>query len=140
MKIAILSRNRNLYSTRRIIEAAKEREHEVKVIDVLRAYMNIASHKPTIHYRGEVLEDFDAVIPRIGASVTHYGAAVLRQLEMMGVKPLNESVAITRSRDKLRSLQLLSRKGIGMPLTGYASKPDDIQDVIKMVGGAPLRG
>jgi ribosomal protein S6--L-glutamate ligase len=138
MKIAILSRNRNLYSTRRIIEAAKEREHEVKVIDVLRAYMNIASHKPTIHYRGEVLEDFDAVIPRIGASVTHYGAAVLRQFEMMGVKPLNESVAITRSRDKLRSLQLLSRKGIGMPLTGYASKPDDIQDVIKMVGGAPL--
>lgn len=138
MKIAILSRNRNLYSTRRIIEAAKDKGHEVKVIDVLRAYMNIASHKPTIHYRGEVLEDFDAVIPRIGASVTHYGAAVLRQFEMMGVKPLNESVAITRSRDKLRSLQLLSRKGIGMPLTGYASKPDDIQDVIKMVGGAPL--
>ena len=138
MKIAILSRNRNLYSTRRIIEAAKSRGHEVKVIDVLRAYMNVASHKPSIHYRGEVLEGFNAVIPRIGASVTHYGAAVLRQFEMMGVTPLNESVAITRSRDKLRSLQLLSRKGIGMPLTGYASKPDDIQDVIKMVGGAPL--
>ena len=100
--------------------------------------MNIASHKPTIHYRGEGLEGFDAVIPRIGASVTHYGAAVLRQFEMMGVAPLNESVAITRSRDKLRSLQLLSRRGIGMPLTGYASKPDDIKDVIRMVGGAPL--
>ena len=138
MKIALLSRNRKLYSTRRIIEAAEQRGHEIVVIDVLRAYMNVASHKPTIHYKGEALEGFDAVIPRIGASVTHYGAAVLRQFEMMGVVSLNESVAITRSRDKLRSLQLLSRKGIGMPLTGYASKPDDIQDVIKMVGGAPL--
>ncbi len=138
MKIALLSRNRKLYSTQRIIEAAKSRGHEIVVIDVLRAYMNIASHKPSIHYRGEVLEGFEAVIPRIGASVTAYGTAVLRQFEMMGVTPLNESVAVTRSRDKLRSLQLLSRKGIGMPLTGYASKPDDIKDVIKMVGGAPL--
>ena len=138
MKIALLSRNRKLYSSRRIIEASEARGHKVVVIDVLRAYMNVASHKPTIHYKGEALEGFDAVIPRIGASVTHYGAAVLRQFEMMGVVSLNESVAITRSRDKLRSLQLLSRKGIGMPLTGYASKPDDIQDVIKMVGGAPL--
>jgi ribosomal protein S6--L-glutamate ligase len=138
MKIALLSRNRRLYSSNRIIEAAEARGHEIVVIDVLRAYMNIASHKPTIHYRGKVLEDFDCVIPRIGASVTHYGTAVLRQFEMMGVTPLNESVAVTRSRDKLRSLQLLSRKGIGMPLTGYASKPDDIKDVIKMVGGAPL--
>ena len=108
------------------------------VIDVLRAYMNIAAHRPSVHYKGEVLEQFDAVIPRIGASVTAYGTAVLRQFEMMGVSPLNESVAVTRSRDKLRSLQLLSRKGIGMPLTGYASKPDDIKDVIEMVGGAPL--
>ncbi len=138
MKIALLSRNRKLYSSRRIIEAAEQRGHEIKVIDVLRAYMNIAAHKPSIHYRGEELGSFDAVIPRIGASVTAYGTAVLRQFEMMGVAPLNESVAVTRSRDKLRSLQLLSRKGIGMPLTGYASKPDDIKDVIKMVGGAPL--
>jgi len=138
MKIALLSRNRKLYSSRRIIEAAKERGHEIVVIDVLRAYMNVASHKPSIHYKGEEMKGFDAVIPRIGASVTHYGAAVLRQFEMMGVVSLNESVAITRSRDKLRSLQLLSRKGVGMPLTGYASKPDDIKDVIKMVGGAPL--
>lgn len=138
MKIALLSRNRKLYSSRRIIEEAKKRGHEIVVVDVLRAYMNVASHKPSIHYKGEALEDFDAVIPRIGASVTHYGTAVLRQFEMMGVTSLNESVAITRSRDKLRSLQLLSRKGIGMPLTGYASKPDDIKDVIKMVGGAPL--
>ena len=138
MKIALLSRNRRLYSTRRIIEAAEERGHEIVVIDVLRAYMNIAAHKPSIHYRGVALEGFNAVIPRIGASVTHYGLAVLRQFEMMGVVSLNESVAIGRSRDKLRSLQLLSRRGIGMPLTGYASKPDDIADVIKMVGGAPL--
>ena len=138
MKIALLSRNRRLYSSRRIIEAAEESGHEIVVIDVLRAYMNIAAHKPSIHYRGEVLEGFDAVIPRIGASVTAYGLAVLRQFEMMGVVALNESVAIGRSRDKLRSLQLLSRRGIGMPLTGYANKPDDIKDVIKMVGGAPL--
>jgi ribosomal protein S6--L-glutamate ligase len=138
MKIALLSRNRKLYSSRRLIEAAEERGHEVVVIDVLRAYMNIAAHKPSIHYKGEALTGFDAVIPRIGASVTRYGTAVLRQFEMMGVVSLNESVAISRSRDKLRSLQLLSRRGIGMPLTGYANKPDDIKDVIDMVGGAPL--
>jgi ribosomal protein S6--L-glutamate ligase len=138
MKIALLSRNRKLYSTRRLIEAAENRGHQVVVIDVLRAYMNIAAHKPSIHYRGAPLEGFDAVIPRIGASVTYYGTAVLRQFEMMGVVSLNESVAITRSLDTLRSLQLLARRGIGMPLTGYASKPDDIQDVIDMVGGAPL--
>lgn len=138
MKIAILSRNSKLYSTRRLKQAAQERGHEVQIIDVLRAYMNITSHNPTIHYKGEPLIDFDAVIPRIGASVTFYGASVLRQFEMMGVYPLNESVAITRSRDKLRSLQLLSRKGIGLPVTGFASKPDDIKDMIKMVGGAPL--
>ncbi|WP_372797195.1 30S ribosomal protein S6--L-glutamate ligase [Pontiella sp.] len=138
MKIALLSRNSKLYSTRRLVEAAKTRGHEIQIIDVLRAYMNIASHKPTIHYKGEPLTGFEAVIPRIGASVTFYGAAVLRQFEMMGVYPLNESVAITRSRDKLRSLQLLSRKGIGLPVTGFASKPDDIKDMIKMVGGAPL--
>ena len=112
MKICILSRNRNLYSTRRLIEAAREQGHEVSVIDVLRCYMNIVSNNPSIHYRGETLEGFDAVIPRIGASVTFYGSAVLRQFEMMGVYPLNESVAISRSRDKLRSLQLLARKGI----------------------------
>jgi len=138
VKIAILSRNPALYSTRRLVEAAKARDHEVRVLDVLRCYMNITSHRPSIHYRGEELTGFDAVIPRIGASVTFYGAAVLRQFEMMGVYPLNESVALTRSRDKLRSLQLLARKGIGLPITGYAHKPDDIQDLVKMVGGAPL--
>jgi len=138
MKIAILSRNPKLYSTRRLVEAAEARGHEVRVLDALRCYMNISSNKPMLHYRGEDLPTYDAVIPRIGASITFYGTAVLRQLEMMGVYPVNESVAVTRSRDKLRSLQLLSRKGIGMPVTGFANSPDDIPDLIKMVGGAPL--
>ncbi len=138
MNIAILSRNAKLYSTRRLIEAAKKRGHDVRVLDVLRCYMNITSHRPSIHYKGEDLTGFDCVIPRIGASVTFYGTAVLRQFEMMGVNSLNESVAISRSRDKLRAAQLLSRKGIGLPITGFANKPDDIKDLIKMVGGAPL--
>ncbi|MFT7288093.1 MAG: ribosomal protein S6--L-glutamate ligase [Halieaceae bacterium] len=138
MKIALLSRNKKLYSSRRLIEAAETRGHEVRVLDVLRCYMNIASHKPSIHYQGEELESFDAVIPRIGASVTFYGTSVVRQFEMMGTYPLNESVAISRSRDKLRSMQLLSRRGIGMPVTGFANRPGDVKDLIKMVGGAPL--
>jgi len=138
LKIAILSRNTQLYSTRRLIEAARQRNHEVKVFDTLKCYMDIASLRPSIHYKGEKVDDFDAVIPRIGASITFYGAAVLRQFEIMGTWPLNESVAITRSRDKLRSLQILSRDGIGLPLTGFANSPDDTQDLIKLVGGAPL--
>ena len=138
MKLGILSRNQNLYSTRRLIEAAEQRGHEVKVIDALRCYMNINSEQPEINYRGENLKDFDAIVPRIGSSVTFYGCAVLRQFEMMGVFPVNESVAITRSRDKLRSLQLLSRKGVGMPVTGFASKPDDVKDLLSMVGGTPV--
>jgi ribosomal protein S6--L-glutamate ligase len=137
MKIAVLSRNKNLYSTRRLIEAAETRGHEVQVFDVLRCYMNITSMRPSIHYKGVELTGFDAVIPRIGASVTFYGTAVLRQFEMLGVYPLAESVAITRSRDKLRSLQLLARKGIGLPVTGFAHSPDDVQDMLNMVGGAP---
>jgi ribosomal protein S6--L-glutamate ligase len=138
MKIAILSRDPKLYSTRRLVEAARQHGHEARVIDVLRCYMNVTSHKPSIHYKGEELDQFDAVVPRIGASVTFYGTAVLRQFEMMGVYCLNESVAITRARDKLRSLQLLSRKGIGLPVTGFAHAPDDVEDLIKMVGGSPL--
>ncbi|MBD1550129.1 30S ribosomal protein S6--L-glutamate ligase [Pseudomonas typographi] len=138
MKIAVLSRNPRLYSTRRLVEAGEQRGHEMVVVDTLRAYMNIASHNPQIHYRGKPLAGFDAVIPRIGASVTFYGCAVLRQFEMMGVYPLNESVAIARSRDKLRSLQLLSRRGLGLPVTGFAHSPDDIPDLIRMVNGAPL--
>jgi ribosomal protein S6--L-glutamate ligase len=138
MKIAILSRNKKLYSTRRLIEACEQLGHEAIVLDVLRCYMDVVPSKPEIHYKGDNLGNFDAVIPRIGASVTFYGTAVLRQFEMMGAYPLNESVAITRSRDKLRSLQLLARKGIGLPNTGYANDPDDIQDLLKMVGGTPL--
>ena len=138
MKIAILSRNKKLYSTRRLVETAEKRGHDVMVVDALRCYMNITSLKPSIHYRGDVLSGFDAVIPRIGASITFYGTAVLRQFEMMNVFPLNESVAVTRSRDKLRSAQLLARKGVGMPVTGFAHNPDDIQDLLKQVGGAPL--
>ncbi len=138
MKIAILSRNKKLYSTRRLVEASEQRGHEAMVVDVLRSYMNIASSKPEVHFKVENLPAIDAVIPRIGASVTFYGTAVLRQFEMMGAFPLCESVAISRSRDKLRSLQLLSRKGVGLPNTGFAHNPDDIGDLIKMVGGAPL--
>ena len=138
MRIAILSRNLKLYSTRRLVEACEQRDHEVQVLNTLKCYMDIASHRPTIHYKGVELEPFQAVIPRIGASVTFYGAAVLRQFEMMGAYPLNESVAITRSRDKLRSLQILARAGIGLPLTGFANMPDDTKDLIRLVGGAPL--
>ncbi len=138
MKIAILSQDRRLYSTRRLIEAAETRGHDTIILNVLRCYMNIASHRPTMHHKGQAIEGVGAVIPRIGASVTFYGTAVLRQFEVMGVYPLNESVAISRSRDKLRSMQLFSRKGLGMPLTGFASKPDDVKDLISQVGGAPL--
>ena len=138
MHIALLSRNRNLYSTRRLVEAAEQRGHTARVVDTLRCYMSITSHNPSIHYKGQELEPFDAVIPRIGASITFYGCAVLRQFEMMNIPVLNDSVGITRSRDKLRSLQLLSRKGIGLPVTGFAHSPDDIPDLITMVRGAPL--
>ena len=138
MRIAILSRNPSLYSTRRLVEACNRREHTVDVLNTLKCYMDIAAHRPNVHYRGKELERYDAVIPRIGASVTFYGAAVLRQFEMMGAYPLNESVAITRSRDKLRSLQILARAGIGLPLTGFANSPDNTKDLIKLVGGAPL--
>jgi ribosomal protein S6--L-glutamate ligase len=138
MHIALLSRNRNLYSTRRLVEAAEARGHSARVVDTLRCYMSITSHHPSIHYKGHNIEPFNAVIPRIGSSVTFYGCAVLRQFEMMGTYVLNDSVAITRSRDKLRSLQLLSRKGLGLPVTGFAHSPDDIPDLITMVKGAPL--
>jgi ribosomal protein S6--L-glutamate ligase len=138
MRIAVLSRKPNLYSTRRLVEAADERGHEVQVVDTLRCYMNITSHRPSVFYRGENLTGFDAVIPRIGASITFYGTAVVRQFEMMGVYSLNESVSITRSRDKLRSLQLLARRGVGLPVTGFAHSTKETEDLIKIAGGAPL--
>ena len=138
MKICILSRNKDLYSTSRLEEAARQRGHDVHVINPLRCYMNITSHKPSIHFKGEPLLGFDAVIPRIGASITFFGTAVVRQFEMMDVYTVNESVAISRSRDKLRSLQLLARKGIGLPVTGFAHATQYTQDLIELAGGAPL--
>lgn len=138
MNVAILSRNKNLYSTRRLVEAGSKRGHDVSVVDTLRCYMNMATAKPSIRWRGRPLSGVDAVISRVGASITFYGTAVVRQFEMMGVYALNESVAISRSRDKLRSMQLLARLDIGMPVTGFAHTTDDIPDLISMVGGAPL--
>ena len=141
MKIGVLSRNSKLYSTSRLVEAAKARGHEARVVDVLKCYMNITANNPTVLYKGlgdpEVLE-FDAVIPRIGASVTGYGCAVLRQFEVCGTYSVNESIAITRSRDKLRAHQLLARRGIGQPVTSYAHSADATNDLINSVGGAPL--
>ncbi|MGB3553329.1 MAG: 30S ribosomal protein S6--L-glutamate ligase [Jannaschia sp.] len=138
MKIAMMARNANLYSHQRLKEAAEERGHEMHIINTLRCYMNIASRRPDIYYNGEKLTGFDAVIPRIGASVTFYGLAVLRQFEMMGVFPVNESVAIGRSRDKLRSMQLLARDGIGLPVTTFAHDPKQTEEVLALAGGAPL--
>ena len=138
MKIAILSRNKNLYSTRRLKEAGEAKGHQVDVINTLHCYMDITRSRPVVRYHGEELPYYDAVIPRIGASITFYGTAIVRQFEMMGTFCVNESVAISRSRDKLRSLQLLSRKDVGLPRTGFANKPDNIKDLIKNVGGAPV--
>ncbi|WON78157.1 30S ribosomal protein S6--L-glutamate ligase [Serratia sp. UGAL515B_01] len=138
MKIAILSRDASLYSCKRLREAAEQRGHRIDIIDPLSCYMNINPAEPTIHYRGRKLERYDAVIPRIGTAMTFYGNAVLRQFELVGSYPLNESVAITRARDKLRSLQLLARQGIALPITGFAHSPDDTGDLIELVGGAPL--
>lgn len=138
MKIGILTRNKNLYSTRRLVEATEACGHQCECIDTLKCYMNITSNEPSIHYMGRNLNDFDAIIPRIGASITFYGTAVVRQFEMMSVYCLNESVALTRSRDKLRSTQLLARKGIGLPITGFAHSTMYTDDLINLVGGAPL--
>ena len=138
MKIGILSTNARLYSTRRLFEAGKERGHEMSIIDHRRCYMNITSHRPAVHYKGEAIEGIEAIIPRIGASISFYGTAVVRQFEMMGVYSVNESVAITRSRDKLRASQLLARRGIGLPVTGFANSPDDTDDLLEFVGGAPV--
>ncbi len=138
MKIAILSRNPKLYSTCRLKEAALAQGHEVKVIDILKCYMNINSSQLSIHYKGKKIPHYDAIIPRIGAKNTFYGASVVRQFEAMGTFSINTSISITRSRDKLRSLQLLSRKGIGMPITGVVYSTNEIEDLIAMVGGTPI--
>lgn len=139
MKIAILATNPALYSHQRLKAEGEAAGHEVIIVNPLYCYMNVAASNPKVHYRGgESLPHFDAVIPRIGASTTFYGTAVLRHMETMGIYTLNESIAISRARDKFRSLQLLARKGIPMPLTSFAQSPDDTEDLIQMVGGAPL--
>jgi ribosomal protein S6--L-glutamate ligase len=138
MKIAMLARNAKLYTHKRLKAAAEERGHTLDIINTLRCYMNIASHRPEVYYNGEKLVGYDAVIPRIGASITFYGTAVLRQFEMQGVYPLNESVGIGRSRDKLRSMQLLARDGIGLPVTTFAHDPKQTEEVLDLAGGAPV--
>jgi ribosomal protein S6--L-glutamate ligase len=137
MKIAILSRNSRLYSTRRLIEAARERGHVVRVLDPLRCYVRIAPNDVAIRYKGKDVRDIDAVIPRIGTSSTFYGTAVLRQFEMMGVYTPNPSDAVLRARDKLRCLQILASQGLDMPVTVFGDNPDDTNDVLAMLGDPP---
>ncbi|MET0937199.1 MAG: RimK family alpha-L-glutamate ligase, partial [Luteibacter sp.] len=137
MKIAILSRNARLYSTQRLVEAARKRKHTVRVIDPLRCYMSIAPQSFAIHFKGKPLGPVDCVIPRIGASSTFYGTAVLRQLELMGVFTPNPSDAVLRARDKLRSLQILAVKGVDMPVTAFGDNPDDTSDLLAMLGDPP---
>lgn len=138
MKIAILSRNPKLYSTRRLVEAATERDHEVIVVDHLKCTIELEKKNPRIFYDGEYLDDIDAIIPRIGASVTFYGTAVVSQFEMMNVFSVTKSLALIRSRDKLRSLQLLAKAGVGLPKTVFTNYSKDVNHVIESVGGAPL--
>ena len=138
MKIFILSRNSNLYSTSRIVEAGRDRGHMVRVIDYMRCFMNITAKKPTVYYGGESLQKVDAIIPRIGASNTFYGTAVVRQFETMNCFCVNPSISISNSRDKLRSMQILAEAGINMPVTGFASHTKDIEGVIESVGSTPL--
>jgi len=138
VKIAVLSRNSKLYSTARLVEEAQNAGHEARVIDTLKCYMDITSAKPAVWYRGEKLEQQDAVIPRIGASITNYGTAVIRQFEMMDTYSLVGSIPLNRSRSKLRALQLLSRKGVGLPVTGFAHDVHNTRQLIQLVGGAPV--
>ncbi|NEV92557.1 MULTISPECIES: 30S ribosomal protein S6--L-glutamate ligase [Psychroflexus] len=138
MNIKILSRNPNLYSTKRLVEAAKKRKHDVQVIDPLKCDLVIEKRNPNIYYKGEYILDTDAIIPRIGASVTFYGTAVVRQFEMMGAFSTIDSEALVRSRDKLRSLQVLSRAKIGLPKTVFTNYSRDVNGVIQQVGGTPL--
>jgi ribosomal protein S6--L-glutamate ligase len=137
MKLAILSRNSKLYSTQRLVEAARDRGHSVRVLDPLRCYIKIAPDGFDMHHKGRVLTDYDAVLPRIGASITRYGTAVLRQFEMMNVYTPNGSDAILRARDKLRCHQLLAKQGIGLPTTVFGDNPDDTNDLLAMLGKPP---
>jgi ribosomal protein S6--L-glutamate ligase len=137
MKLAILSRNSKLYSTRRLIEAARARGHSARVLDPLRCYMRIASDGFDMHYKGKQIRGYDAVIPRIGASITRYGVAVLHQFELMSCRTINPSQAIASARDKLRAHQLMAAQGIGMPATVFGDNPDDTADLLSMLGPPP---
>ena len=138
MRLAMLARNPNLYSHKRIVEAAEARGHSIDILDTLKCYLNVRPTDSALYYAGKKLDGYDAVIPRIGASITFYGLAVLRQFEIMGTYPLNESVAIGRSRDKLRSMQLLARKGVGLPNTTFAHDSRYTKDIVETAGGAPV--
>lgn len=138
MNIVILSRNASLYSTKRLVEAAENRGHKVEIIDPLKCDIIIEKEKPSIYYKDRYLDYVDAIIPRIGASITFYGCAVVRQFEEMGVFTISPSDSILKSRDKLRSLQSLSKAGIGMPKTVFTNYSRDIEEVIEHVGGTPL--
>ncbi len=137
MKIAILSRNTRLHSTQRLVETARVRGHRVRVLDPLRCYMRIEPGRFEMHYKGRRLAGFDAVVPRVGTSVTFYATAVLRQFEMMGVYTPNGADAVQRARDKLRCLQLLAQAGIGIPATVFGDNPDDTADLLAMLGAPP---
>ena len=138
MKLAILSQDAGLYSTSRLKTAAEERGHHVKVVDYMRCYINVSSDSPCVMYAGKRLEQYDAIIPRIGASNTFYGTAIVRQFELMNVLAANGSQAISRSRDKLRCMQILAKEHVGLPITGFAHSTQDTDGLINMVGGAPL--
>lgn len=138
MRIAILSSNSNLYSTKRLVEAGTQRDHEITVINHMKCFVAVEQARPTIYHEGKILENIDAIIPRIGSSVTHYGAAIVRQFEMMNVFSANRSQAIVRSRDKLRAMQILSKAGVGLPKTAFAREPKDVPHLIKQVGGVPV--
>jgi ribosomal protein S6--L-glutamate ligase len=138
MKIALLSQDALLYSTRRLKEAAEAKGHNIRVVDYMRCYINVSTPHPCVMYSGKPLENYDAVIPRIGASNTFYGTAVVRQFELMGVGSANSSQAISRSRDKLRCFQILAKEGISLPITGFAHSTQDTDGLIKMVGGPPV--
>lgn len=138
MRIAMLARNPDLYSHKRLVQAAELRGHSLDILNTLRCTVHIASHRPEVFYNGEPTIGYDAIIPRIGASITNYGLAILRQFEMRGCWPLNESVAIGRSRDKLRSMQILAKHGLGLPLTAYANDPKQAEQIIKAVNGPPV--
>lgn len=138
MKLAILSQDAKLYSTSRLREAAEQRGHQVKVIDYMRCYINVSADNPCVMYSGKRLEHYDAVIPRVGASNTFYGTAIVRQFELMGVETANTSQAISRSRDKLRCMQILAKESIALPITGFAHSTQDTDGLINMVGGPPV--